>query len=380
MAASQASWNGSASTIPAFIDSLFSSSVRTGSAVQTVIGTGALTYSFTDNATRSLILGAWLAAWQAHNGDSANATALSQCPSTDKVLIGFLSDYIKNNNLSLSTPNLTYVSPQPAGTKHAVYSNSGYRTHAFITNGAWNYGVISNTGELSNGSYPDATVVTFLSALFHGAHFVVVTNAADLHVSIAPPQFWRAFATGGIDIGADRFNSHYAKLNFTGYYYLNIEDEYEPSTNPLIVAFLSGLTDPAELADVVNATNKIADASVASIANALNTQQTPVLQSTAERRDQSNSFIQLEGWQSHLPYVWPGNTRHRADYNTHTATLWNFSTFGACAYSEKRSTPLFLAPSGFSTALNSTTHMPLYNGAASLQSWMNPSLLNLPSS
>jgi hypothetical protein len=136
----------------------------------------------------------------------------------------------------------------------------------------------------------------------------------------------------------------------------------------LLVAFLVGLTDPAQSADIASTAVQKAHLAI-------------VTQTTEQRRADSNTFIQLEGWQNHLPYVLPGtNKRHSADYATHKATLWNFSTFGACAYSEKRSTPIFLAGSGFSTALNTTTHMPLYNGALGSESWMNPNLLALPAS
>jgi hypothetical protein len=120
VAMTQASWNGTASTIPTFVNSLFSSSVRSASAVQSAVGAGALTYSFADDAPRGLILNAWLAAWQDHNNDACDAAALSQCPSTDQVLIGSLSDYIKTGGLSLCTPNLAYVSPQPAGSTLAA--------------------------------------------------------------------------------------------------------------------------------------------------------------------------------------------------------------------------------------------------------------------
>ena len=36
-----------------------------------------------------------------------------------------------------------------------------------------------------------------------------------------------------------------------------------------------------------------------------------------------------------------GGRRHNSDFQANAATLWNFSTFGCCAYSEKRSTPFF---------------------------------------
>ena len=139
-----------------------------------------------------------------------------------------------------------------------------------------------------------------------------------------------------LDWSWDKFNSHYSApvwINTSGYYYLSIGKDKEPSSNPLLCAFLAG---------------KTADG-------------------------QYNTFIQLEGWQNHFPYVggW-----HASDYAAYQQTLWNFSTFGACVYSEKRSAAIFLAGPDFDLAIDGSTRMPLYVGAGSLQSWMNPVLLN----
>ncbi|MDI9654524.1 hypothetical protein QM306_40740, partial [Burkholderia cenocepacia] len=56
-----------------------------------------------------------------------------------------------------------------------------------------------------------------------------------------------------------------------------------------------------------------------------------------------NTFIQLEGWQA-------GGSRHNADYATYQQTLWNISTYGVSAYSEKRATSIFLASAGIVTS------------------------------
>jgi hypothetical protein len=392
VAMAQASWNGTASTIPAFITSLFSTSVRNASAMESAVAGGALNYSFTDDATRGLILNAWLAAWQSHNGDPYNSAALSQCPQTDQTLIGFLSDYIKNGSLSLCTPNLAYATPQPANATLAVYSNSGYGAQAFRGTSGWNYGVVSSNGEVSIGNYADDTVAAFLFQLFHGAHFVVVSNPQELGGS-GPPQFWNSFLTSSLDTSGDKVNSHYSDANLTGYYYLNVTSDKEPSTNPLLVSFLAGLTDPAELTAVVAGVTAGAAAGTA-VAGSLVLGPTGVAVTasaayaagqlasdlaTSGRRSASNTFIQLEGWQNHFPY-WTGfggNKWHMADYEMHEKTLWNFSTFGASVYSEKRCAPLFLANADFSLAINPTTNMPLYTGAMSTQPWMKPNLLQV---
>ena len=356
---STASWDGTASNIPSFINNLFSSNVRALSNVQSAITAGKMHYTFTDTTTRGVILNAWLAAWQQHNGDKYNSTSYGQCPAVDRTLIGFLSDYIKAYSLYQYVPDLSYVGPQSNQSSIAIYKNAGYQGKAFLTNGKWNYGVVNSDGSLSNGNYPTDTVANFLFHIFCGAHFVIVSNSGDLNGGNSVRQFWDYFTSSNIDRGGDKFNSHYSGANLTGYYYLNIYHDKEPSSNPLLAAFLVALTDPASSDDVIAVTTGAVPGAIA-------------LADAQSRHSASNTFVQLEGWQNHFPYVggW-----HAADYDSHEATLWNFSTFGASPYSEKRSTPIFLANSKFNTTINSSTKMPLYNGASSLQSWMNPGLL-----
>jgi len=354
-----ASWDGSASNIPSFINDLFSSSVRDISNVQNAVTGGKHNYSFASASTRGLILNAWLAAWQHHNGDSYDSTSYSQCPSVDRTIVGWLSDFIKNNALVQYTPDLTYAGLQSTDSTIGIYSNSGYKSKPFLTDGKWNYGVVNSDGTLSNGKYSVDTVVNFLMHIFFGAHFVVVSNSGDLNGGNTVNQFWDSFISSDLDRGGDKFNSHYSGANLTGYYYLDIYHDKEPSSNPLLAALLVALTDPASADDLIAVTTGAVPAGIA-------------LADAQSRHSASNTFIQLEGWQNHFPYAggW-----HGKDFDSHKATLWNFSTFGACCYSEKRCTPIFLANSKFNTTLDSSTKMPLYNGATSVQSWMETSLL-----
>jgi hypothetical protein len=335
--------NASMSNIQQFVPSLFGS-VRALSNVEKSIEGSKLVHSFADSNSVSMILNAWLAAWQQSQGDTYDSTAYSHCPSTDQQLIAFLAGYIKTNNtLSLCVPSLTRTSSHIKDTDKYVYSTAGYGRMPFFTNNAWNYGVISSSAGTSKGSYAHATVADFLYYLYFGAHFVVPSASSDNGGSTAVGNLYAAvnstFNAGTgvsqLDWSWDKFNSHYsaaAWVNTSGYYYLSIGSDSEPSTNPLLCAFLVGKT-----ADV-----------------------------------NSNTFFQLEGWQNHFPYAggW-----HSKDYDSYNATLWNFSTFGACAYSEKRSTPMFLAGPDFSLGLNADTMMPLYVGAGSVQNWMNTDLL-----
>jgi hypothetical protein len=356
---STASWDGTASKIPSFINDLFSSNVRALGNVQNEVTQGGHNYSFCSSSTRGIILNAWLAAWQQHQGDSYNSTSYNQCPSVDRTIIGWLSDFIKTNALVQYNPDLDYVGPQSGSSSVAVYKNNGYKSKAFLTGGKWNYGVVNSDGSLSNGKYSVDTVANFLTHLFYGAHFVVVSNSGDRNGGNSVAQFWNSFVSSDLDRGGDKFNSHYSGANTTGYYYLNIYHDKEPSSSPLLAALLVALTDPAS-------SEQLAAGLTGGIPGGI------ALADAQSRRAAANTFIQLEGWQNHFPYAggW-----HAADYDSHKATLWNFSTFGACCYSEKRCTPIFLANSKFNTALNSSTKMPLYNGAASLQSWMETGLL-----
>lgn len=323
--------NSDLSNASQFVESMFDN--RGYSGIISDIENGNHNSSFANSTSQSRVLSSWLAAWQSSQGDTMSYPSYR---SVDYSLIAFLANYIKNNNLYLCTPDLTYKGVEK-GTTKAVYKNNGYQKKAFRTNSEWNYGVVNSDGSLSLGSYPDDTVANFLKHLYFGAHFVVIHSSDDTNQSVQ--SFYDQFENhSGLTLGNDKFNSHYSSsiwVNTSGYYYLDITSDSEPSTGPLIAAFLAGQT-----ADFSN----------------------------------YNTFIQLEGWQSHFPYVggW-----HSADYDEHEDTIWNYSTFGASCYSEKRCTPIFLAPSDFDLTLDSDTNMPLYAGAGSKQSWMNTDLLQM---
>lgn len=314
-----------------FVESMFNN--RGYSGILSDIENGKHNSGFANSTSQGRVLNSWLAAWQASQGDTQT---YSHYQTVDYDLIAFLAGYIKNNNLYLCTPDLTYLGVEK-GTHKAVYQNNGYQRKSFLTDNEWNYGVVNSDGSLSLGSYPDDTVANFLKHLYFGSHFVVISSAQDTNQSV--DFFYEKFQhSSGLTISWDKVNSHYSAstwVNTSGLYYLNITSDSEPSTNPLIAAFLAGRTGDSGY---------------------------------------SNTFFQLEGWQSHFPYVggW-----HAADYDQHEDTIWNYSTFGACCYSEKRSTPIFLAPDDFDLSLDPYTQMPLYNGAGSVQDWMNTDLIRI---
>lgn len=348
------------SNIQQFVPSLFNSSVRSVDNVVAAVQDGDLWYAFADSNSQQLILDSWLAAWQQSQGDLYDSSAYSRCPSTDRTVLAILANYIKAHSLSLAIPTLTSTNQRASGTDKYAYENTGYGHEPFFDSGGnWNYGEFDSSGNPHKGSFDKASVANFLFYFFFGAHFVIPSNANDnggsgfqsLYSSIQStftpiysiPGVPPAMNTGSWRTGV--INSHYVAtssggtqlwINSSGMDWLNITSDAEPSSNPLICAMLVGLT---------------ADGSDA------------------------NSFLQLEGWQEHGT----GGGWHGADYDSHEDTLWNFSTFGASVFSEKRCAPLFLYGPHFSLKVKSDTHMPHYYGAGSKQNWMRTDLLILPS-
>lgn len=311
--------NSNCSNIPDYVNSLFCPSVRAPQLLENVIPTGSLEFLWTDNNSAQLTLSAWLAAWQYYQGAPYDPTAFSHCPPVDRDLISFWGRYFRSNRLDICIPQLAYVPSNGL----ATYFNEGYQRIPFMkAQGTFDY---------------ENAVPTFLNLILRGAHCVVIQSPNDTgNTNVA--NFYDAFNNEKSLSSQQRHdpgNSHYTSLtNTTGEYYPKVTKDTEPSTNPLITAFLVGKTVNNDFAS------------------------------------NYNTFFQLEGWEYFV-----GGSRHNADYQTYKATLWNISTYGAIPYSEKRSTPIFLAPSTFSLALNSQTHMPLYVGADSVQGWMNPELL-----
>ena len=274
--------------------------------------------------------------------------------------MAILANYIKAHRLSLALPTLTSTGQTESGTHRYAYENTAYGHEPFFdSSNRWYYGEIDSSGNAHKGSYDKATVANFLYYFFYGAHYVIPSTAHDnggtgfqslyssiqstftpIYTGSGVPPAWN---TGPWRTGV--INSHYVAtssgghqlwFNSSGMDYLDIQSDAEPSSNPLIAAMLVGVTSDGT---------------------------------------DTNTFLQLEGWQEHGT----GGGWHGADYDAHEDTLWNFSTFGASVYSEKRCAPLFLYGPNFSLKIQSDTHMPHYVGAGSKQNWMRTDLLILPS-
>lgn len=323
------------SDIPGFINALFSSAVRSEADVVAAMSAGKLYYSFADDASLAAILNAWMAAWKRSDGVAYDQVADAHCPPWDRQVLGFFRDYLHNNQgLELWQPTLTFQQMQGDSSK-GIYKNAGYTSQPFFTNDSCNYGTFSADGTPSGGA-----LASFLHGLLLGGHHVWVSSSDDTSQDIG--NLYDAFRSSGLFQSHDPKNSHYTtslpggtpvSWNGTGWYYQTITGDTTPNNYGLLLALLFGKTSNGA----------------------------------------TNTFMQLEGW----PYV-PDSSRHTADYTAYGDTLWNYGTFAACVWSEKRCTPLFVAPSDFKPALNKKTHMPLYNGAGSKQNWMDTDLLQLP--
>jgi hypothetical protein len=325
-----------------FIDSLFDHDVRSAQNVKDAAANGATTVSFVDDRSRKIILESWLAAWKSvtgvdpHNRDTSYDKYIIQA---DRDLIQWLTGYIYTTSMRLCRPKLTLSSLSTGVAGVPFYENAGYEVLPFVENDDWSYGSFADNGE----PHWNGTVSTFLWLLFHGAHFVIIDNPDDGALpntkSLAAsfdkhiPSAMRSHCPGNSHYPTDLWFKKVGSLT-TDEYYLDVDDDYETGEG-FILALLIGDTSAGA----------------------------------------SNSFMQLEGWQAQGEGGLTGGPRHTFDLETHEATFWNISTYGACAYSEKRSTPCFFTQDQqtFSLDLDRTTHMPLYDGAGSLQEhWMKP--------
>ena len=319
--------NADFSNIAQFINSLFSPDVRSLSSLQQAISSGLFSVPFSSEGDK--ILGCWMAAWQSAQGLPFDATALSHCPVPDQQLMRFLSGYIGANGLSMFVPQLS-----PAGLSSGgppIYELRSYTRVDFQPGPTWD----------------EAAVRQFLNLFMLGAHFVAIDDPQDVPAGCQVTDLYTAFQDGILkgSIRDDPGNSHYTSLtSLLGRYFPDINSEQAEAPSPFTCACLVGPTiqnsNPAKAGD---------------------------------------TFLQLEGWPetTHLGIPNP-NGRHMADYATYNATLWNISTFGACAYSEKRATAIFLAPPTWKAQVTPGTFMPPYAGAYSPQGWLQTSLVRLP--
>ena len=313
-------WNNSQD----FVNSLYAPGVRDASVIHSAYGdteaaTGLAPLADFTGGQLPRIADLWKTHWL--NGSS------SPLPPDDVKILDLLRSYIdtaaSNGPLALWVPQLRY---RP-GTEPAAYDLLGYRAFPMRDGSGWN----------------EESATAFLRLLAAGAHLVAVCATRDLPAGVTVQPFDRVLADSGLPTRGHPGNSHYASVvNTTGQYYLTSHADFAPENGGLLLALVTGRT----------------------------------VNSTLIGPGAYNSFIQLEGWQAI-------SKRHDADYGSHEKTLWNISTFGASAYSEKRATSVFLAPAGWTPLPYQTTCMMPYLGAYAVsasqaQGWLRRDLVSVP--
>lgn len=303
------------------------------------------------NAERTAMLQQWWQIWNA--GAGAGAGAPPAGVASDVALLEMIRDYIANPAAPIPAPGagpVPIVNPYTMWIPTVAYDGMlgnqvKFRLLAYQAVPL----TIAGGGGLV---WSQPNVEAFLDLLSLGAHFVVVHAAPDLvgaGFPGAPASFFDTFSTRlGAASAWARAHSHYSGAGgatnlFAAYTYpASVDRETAPappSQCPYIAAFLVGRT-----AWSLFNTNPY------------------------------NTFFQLEGWPA--TGLTGAGGRHGADFDTHKATLWNISTFGASIYSEKRGTTIFLAPPGWPAAPQpGGTIMMHYVGADPRQAWLNTALV-----
>ena len=308
-----------------FVDSMFYPGVRGAAPVfQAASGTNV---GFADQQSIQTMVAMWQHIWL---GGSPPQSSLQ----SDASLLSAIASYVKTNTPILWVPQIAFSGwSGPANASPPVYTLFGYTPFVLWDGTNWNF----------------YNLTVLLSCFAYGAHFVVIQDPGQPGVRTVPDFFDYMADNLGSNAEQSVWESHYQSIPWdTGMSYpVIVNTNNTPDPSPLVCAFLVGPT----VQPLVGTTTYNADST---------------------GRD---SFFQLEGWRQ-LGESTSG--RHNADYASYNATLWNFSTYGACAYSEKRGTALFLAPPNWPTPVpNPNTIMPPYAGAITVQGWLNTALVTL---
>lgn len=310
--------NDDYSNIPEFVNSLFDTDVRCEDPIRRAIDEGEFLASFSNEGAK--IGAVWRAAWRASLGLPYDEAAYNHCPQPDRLVIEFLAEFVNEHNLQMYAPLLSRDS-RSEGASPPAYVLHGYSKEDLC-------------GE-------ESALDSFFLRLLCGAHFVFIQDSKDLPPGTQTGDFYSDFKASDAFAASSRRhpgNSHYTSaLNRCGWYAPSVPEKTAPHDCPFLVAYLFCLTDSRILC----------------------------------KPKHYSTFMQLEGWQAI-------NARHTADYELHEQTVWNISTYGACAYSEKRGTTIFLAPEEWKPVPNEDTIMAPYAGAETRQVWLRSDLISLP--
>jgi hypothetical protein len=286
----------------------------------------------------------------------------------DWELLGFLAQYIKANQLVMSIPDLTL---QQASSP-AKYKLNGYQSLPLHANGHFN----------------QPNLRRFIELLLTGAHFVAVHSPKDTRDQVddlyadfgARFYSWTGKWTGaaaGAAIGHSHYGNALSNLR-SAYAYPNRWSNLGLSADnrwPLVPILLVDAT-ASKSGRNYNTFFQMEGWST-SLLGSFASRTAPLLGLNLARYALAAYFVPSLA----LPYAvvstaldlgvldWPssrvakGGIRHGADFDTHNASKWNISTYGACVYSEKRGTTVLLHGPRTSPRRSASTIMWPYHGA-----------------
>lgn len=307
---------------------------------------------------------------------------------SDRIILQFLHGYIWRNQLAMYVPQFVQVGTTASGLP--IYELQRYfRFH------------LHQPG-VTHQQLRKASVKLFLKYFASGAHFVAVHSSEDL-VGDGAESLYHLVTPGVTSVRAginDRtriapMHSHYGAVGnllggVTGSWYkdrgvyypkIPIGETAPQQRCPTIVSLLFGPTAHGEIDfDFVRGMYGGTPWAMPY----------PVISSK-----RTNTFFQLEGWPAtnslgagtmevitnRLSSIMTRGSaptelgRHNIDYKVHARTVWNLSTFGASAYTEKRATTIFLAPRSWNPVPSQATKMMRYMGLDT--KWMASDLIRV---
>lgn len=280
------------------------------------------TVPFCNTTSFQRLMSVWTSLWQ-------GGAAPQSCLNPDRAMLMALADYVKQHLPNLWVPNLTFKGWQVAVADSApIYYVNGYTRYQLWNGSSWN----------------QTNLKVFLSYFALGAHNVLILDPTDVDEATIIPDFYNyCYDTSSIQANLEQgiWDSHYSGVGGqnSGMSYPStiITNDIVPNPSPLLCALLIGPTVQPFFGT-----------------------------SPYDNGDNRCDFFQLEGWRQ---FGQASGGWHNADYTAYEETLWNFATYGACAFSEKRGTALFLAPNGWTPQMQCDTVMPHYLGNLSLQDW-----------
>lgn len=309
-----------------FVDNLFLPNVRSElqNKIKQAINSNEKEAWLIETTELDIMLNAWYNIWKKKLGFDFDQALLDKCHISDIKLIEHLCTYVNKHKLYMHVPNI----------KEDGLSETKVNKY-----------ILTDYTKLQIYGQNEVDVKKLLKLFAAGAHFVAIHSKTDIPNSPQIDNFFDGFT---LDSAPAASHSHYAGVNKAGniksaIVYPNfIHNDITPAICPFIVSLLTGRTAYWVMSMLTG---------------------------------YPNTFFQLEGWPAtnltrEIALI-VGNkltanlidaSRHMQDFHTHNLTKWNISTYGACPYSEKRGTTVFLAPESWKPQKYSTYSMYSYVG------------------